>query len=279
MLPGLLLILALLMYPIFECIRLSFFSIPYIGAYRISFVGLHNYLKMVNNPQFWDSLLITVIYTIATVGGAFLVGLMTALLVNYRFKGKSMARTIMIIPWAIPQIAVCLIWAWMFDPQYSVLDFFLSKVGLIKESVNWLINPSAALFAVSIVTIWKCFPLSTIVLLSAFQSVPGNLYEAAKIDGAGPISRFWYVTIPSTKSSIYILLLLITIWSFRRFAIIYVLTGGGPSRATNTLIVSIYNKAFRFFDVGAAQAWGVVGFIFSTILTIFYFALTTKSKV
>jgi len=234
---------------------------------------------MVNNPQFWDSLLITVIYTIATVGGAFLVGLMTALLVNYKFKGKSMARTIMIIPWAIPQVAACLIWAWMFDPQYSVIDFFLSKIGLIKESVNWLINPSAALFAVSIVTIWKCFPLSTIVLLSAFQSVPGNLYEAAKIDGAGPISRFRYVTIPSTKSSIYILLLLITIWSFRRFAIIYVLTGGGPSRATNTLIISIYNKAFRFFDVGAAQAWGVVGFIFSTILTIFYFALTTKSKV
>jgi multiple sugar transport system permease protein len=266
------------MYPIFECVRLSFFSVPYIGASRISFVGLGNYIRMVNNPQFLHSLSITIIYTIVTVAGSFFVGLMTALLVNCKFRGRSVARTIMIIPWAVPQVAACLIWAWMFDPQYSVIDFFLLQTGLIKEDVNWLINSSVALFTVSMVTIWKCFPLSTIVLLSALQSIPQNLYEAAKIDGAGSISRFWYVTIPWAKSSIYILLLLVTIWSFRRFAIIYVLTGGGPSRATNTLIISIYNKAFKFFDVGGAETWGVVGFIFSTILTILYFALTAKSK-
>jgi len=272
-LPALVIVGFVYFYPILKGILLSFTAAKFVE--KAPFVGLQNYRDLFGDPAFWHSCIITLIYTLFYVLGVFFMGLVTALLLNQKYKGRTIARVLMILPYAIPDIAAVAVWTWLFDYQYGVLNYLLKNLGLITTPVQWLANPNIALFSVLLVSIWRLFPFHSLTILSALQGVPEELYEAAELDGANNIKKFFYVTLPSIREIVGILLLLTIIWSFQRFTIIWTLTQGGPSRATETLVVQVYLKAFKYYQMGGAGAIGSLTVIFLMAVTVFHF-LNTK---
>ncbi|HHV39705.1 MAG TPA: sugar ABC transporter permease [Tepidimicrobium sp.] len=246
-------------------------------AEKAPFIGLNNYKYMLRNPSFWNSLRITLMYTFFSVAGTFIVALVTALLVDARFTGRTVARVLITLPWAIPAVSTGLIWSWIFDYQFGVMNYFLVKLGFVLEPLQWFLDSNLAMVAVLIVTIWKTFPLSSLILLSGLQAIPRDLYEAAIVDGASKWQQFVNVTLPGLRPISGILLLLNIIWSLRRFTIIWIMTQGGPMDATQTLSVAVYRNAFNYFDMGYASALGVVGFLISLLLSIMYFVYDKRT--
>jgi len=273
-LPALLTILFVFFYPFAAGFKFSLYSIHFME--KASFTGFKNYIRILTNVAFWRSMKITGIYTAGYIIGVFGIGFLTALLLNCKFKGKKIAKTIVILPYAIPDLAVVLIWRWIFDYQYGVLNFFITKLGFNPST--WLLNSSLALPCLLIVTTWRLYPFHTLVLLAALQDVPKELYEVASIDGANRIQRFFYVTLPSIKGIIGILFMLTIIWCFKRFTIIWNLTGGGPGYATETLPILLYRKAFKSYDMGYAAAMGTIVILILLTITIFYFLITEERK-
>jgi multiple sugar transport system permease protein len=272
--PSVLCLSGILLYPILKGVLLSFYAVKFAEA--APFVGLANYRRLFHDPAFWRMLQLTLTYTFFSVIGTFGLALAIALLLNKTFRGRTAVRAILTLPWAIPEVAAVLVWTWMFDYQYGVVNYLLKQLHVVQQSPQWLMNPHLALASVLMVTIWKVFPLSTLVLLAGLQSISPELYEAARMDGAQRFQQFWYVTKPGLRSIASILLLLITIWSFRRFTIIWVMTQGGPMDATQTLVVGVYRYAFNYFDMGYAAALGVIGFILSIIATLCYFTFDRR---
>jgi multiple sugar transport system permease protein len=272
--PAILTIFAVYFYPIFLGVDLSLRAVKFIE--KAPFVGLKNYQRLIQDPGFWLSVRVTVLYTVLYSIGVFLVGLFTALILNREFKGKLVARTLIILPYAIPDIAAVLIWRWLFDYSFGVFNFILHRLGALNEPVFWLANSSTALLCVVLVSVWRLFPFHSLALLSALQSVPKELYEAGAIDGATPVQSFFHITLPSIRSIAGILLVLTIIWSFRRFTIFWTMTQGGPARATEVLVIQIYLKAFRFYDMGYASAIGTLTVLFLMIIAVYYFKRTSK---
>jgi len=268
-------ITAFVLYPTAKGIGLSLYAVKF--AEKAPFIGLNNYKYMLRNPSFWNSLRITLMYTFFSVAGTFIVALVTALLVDARFTGRTVARVLITLPWAIPAVSTGLIWSWIFDYQFGVMNYFLVKLGFVLEPLQWFLDSNLAMVAVLIVTIWKTFPLSSLILLSGLQAIPRDLYEAAIVDGASKWQQFVNVTLPGLRPISGILLLLNIIWSLRRFTIIWIMTQGGPMDATQTLSVAVYRNAFNYFDMGYASALGVVGFLISLLLSIMYFVYDKRT--
>ncbi len=275
-LPALLIVCFVYFYPITKGLFLSFTSAKFVE--RAPFVGLQNYLYMLNDPGFWHACKITFFYSLFYLIGVFALGLGTALLLNNRFKGRPLARTLIILPYAIPDIAAVAVWTWLFDYQYGVINFILKNLGIISEPVQWLANPNIALFSVLLVSVWRLFPFHSLAILSALQGVPEELYEAVEIDGATGIKKFWHITLPSISNIMGVLFLITIIWSFQRFTIIWALTQGGPSQATETLVVQIYLKAFKYYSMGYAGAIGTVTILFLMAVTVLYFIFSNKKN-
>ena len=277
-LPTLLMLGGIFLYPIIIAIRLSLYDAPLPSLLGAKYIGFQNYWNILLDSSFWNSVKLTLIYTVFTVGGAYLIGLYLAYLLNNNFKGRFLARGILIIPWALPDLAAVLVWGWMFDPQYGILNYFLGSLGIVKQNFLWLSNPDMVMVSILLVTIWKWFPFSSLMLLAGFQSIPQELYEAANIDGANRVQSFRYVTLPGLSNVSKILLLLLSIWSFGNFVLIYLFTGGGPSRATETLAIQVYLDAFLFNKVGRACALGIILLLIAVIFTIFYFKFVLKEE-
>lgn len=275
--PSLILFAGLLLFPIIRGLILSFFNAELLmppGAER--FVGAQNYVRMVSDPTFWHSLRVTVIYTFWVVVGAYVIGLATALLLHPRFWGRAFFRLLTFLPWAVPEVVAVLVWRWMFDYQYGVANFFLRTLGVINGNLGWLTLPGLALPAVIIVSVWKQFPLATLMLLAGLQAIPEHLYEAARMDGANRYQEFWHVTLPGLKPVNVVLLLLLVLYSFKRVTLIYVLTGGGPAAATEVLSIQTYLQAFKFFQVGYGSAIGSTMFLIMLAFTVVYFVVLSR---
>jgi multiple sugar transport system permease protein len=277
-LPMLLIFGLTLLYPIVTGIKLSFFNTKLLMPVNASkFLGLRNYLKMFSNSQFWQSLWITVIYTIGVVVLTYLIGLITALILNPDFRGRSLARILVILPWAVPEVAAVLIWRWVLDYQYGVLNYCGRMLGLLKANLGWLTDPNLALLSVVIVTIWKQFPLATLMLLAGLQTISIELYEAARMDGANRMQEFMHITLPGLKPVNIVLTLLVTLYSFKRVTLIFVMTGGGPSCATETLSIKTYLEAFRNFNIGYGSAIGTVMLLIMVVFSLLYFWAVSHS--
>jgi multiple sugar transport system permease protein len=275
--PSLLLFAILLLYPILRGVVLSFSNAELLtppGAEK--FVGLQNYARMFFDPAFWASLRVTVVYTSLVVAGAYVIGLGTALLLHPRFGGRTVFRLLTFLPWAVPEVVAVLVWRWMFDYQYGVVNFFLRTLGVITANQGWLTVPKLALPAVVAVTVWKQFPLATLMLLAGLQAIPEHLYEAARIDGANRYQEFWHVTLPGLRPVNVVLVLLLVLYSFKRVTLVYVLTGGGPAAATETLSIQTYLQAFRFFQVGYGSAIGSSMFLVMLAFTVLYFMVLSR---
>jgi multiple sugar transport system permease protein len=266
--PAALFILIFQAIPLAQEVYLSFTRTTLLNPTRSTWVGLDNYVRIFTDASFHRTLLTTLVYVVACVVGAVGSGLVIALLLNSAFRARGVARALITVPWAAPGIAVALIATWMFNSQYGIVNRFLNAIGLGVPGGSILDSPRYALPAILVTTIWQLFPFTSVVLLSALQAVPQDLTEAATVDGAGRWWTFRAVTWQVIKPAVGLLALLMTIWSLRRFELIWLMTKGGPVGATETLVIDLYSQAFDSKELGRAAAIGMVGVIISFIVIV-----------
>jgi multiple sugar transport system permease protein len=265
-------------YPLVQELLLSFTDTSLLSPRVQPFIGLDNYRRLLESPEFGDVLLLTATYTIACVGLAIGFGLLAALVLDQPFAGRGIARALVTIPWAAPSVAVALIFVWMFNAQYGVFNTTLRALGFSAGQENWLDHPSYAMPAILLTTIWQLFPFASVVILSALQGVSSEQREAAVIDGAGRLNVFKAVVWPTIRPSVALLALFLSIWSIRRFDLIWLMTQGGPIGATNTLVIELYREGFVYRSLGQAAAIGMVGVVLALLITIVYFFATRRAE-
>lgn len=268
-LPAFIMIALVLFYPVAKAIGISFRSyyLPSVAMRGTPFCGLDNYVAVFRTRQFWSALGFTAAYTVISVAGVYLVALLIAMLLNDDFPGRGAFRALAIVPWAIPYVTASMTWLWLLDIQFGVLNSVLLRLGMVESPIPWLLEPKWARVSVIVMTIWKQMPFAMVMLLAGLQSIPKELYEAADVDGATGWQRFISVTVPGLHNVNVLVVLLTSIQVFKLFSIIYLLTGGGPGRATETLVVQSYIEAFSTFDMGRASAIGVVTLVLTLCLT------------
>jgi len=266
--PAALYILLFQGVPLAQEVWLSFTRTNLLNPTLNVWVGLDNYERVFTDPSFRQTLVTTLVYVVSCVVGSVGLGLLVALLLNGRFPGRGVARALITVPWAAPGIAVALIATWMFNAQYGILSKVLVALGIDPGASGVLDNPSLALPAVLATTIWQLVPFVAVVLLSALQAVPQELVEAAQVDGAGRWTIFRVVTFQVLKPTLGLVAVLMTIWSLRRFELIWLMTRGGPLGTTRTLVIDLYAEAFDSKQLGVAAAIGMVWIVISLIVII-----------
>lgn len=272
LLPALLVVGVFVIYPVCQAILMSTYDITMSSRGGARFVGLLNYREMVLSGEFWRALWVTLAYVMGSVSGAYLLGLGTALLISMPMFGRKIIRLCLILPWALPQVVVAMVWMLMYDYQYGIVNYLLRWIHLLDRNINWLGDPSKTvpMVAVLLPSIWNQYPVATLMLLAGLLMIPDDLYEAAAIDGANAFERFRNVTWPGLRPVTNVLILLFTIWAFKRFDLIYLMTQGGPLQATETLIVQTYLQAFQFWNMGYAAALGTVSLVVSLVFSTAY---------
>jgi multiple sugar transport system permease protein len=254
--PTILVLGAVIVYPLLSAIYLSFFSI-YTPTLAGHWVGLDNYQALLASGGFWNALLTTAIWTVGTLALQILVGVGMALLLHQNILFRSLARSLVLFPYFLSTVVAVLVWRWLFNDLYGIVNHLLITAGVIDAPVNWLGSMPNAMLSIMVVGAWKFFPFVVIAVLARLQTIPEALYEAAKIDGAGLVSRFFDVTLPQLREVLTIVILLRTVWDFKEFDLIYLLTGGGPVNGTRTLPLIVYNQAFGLNQMGMAAAYAV----------------------
>ncbi len=271
LLPALVFLALLIAFPLGKVIHDAFTHVHLINKSMTGFAGIENFKTITEDEHFVQAVKNTILWTIFSVAGEYLMGMITAVLLNQKFKGRAIFRTCIFIPWLVPIIVAGMTWDWMLNPEFGIVNYMLKNMGLISNSINFLGDSKYALATVIFVNIWRSFPYYTISFLSAMQSIPGDLAEAASIDGAGMFRRFFSVTLPQLRSVSLIILFIHVIWTAVNFDFIWVMTEGGPNYATETLPVMIYRYSMRKFDVGAASALSTMMFTVMVVLFIFYY--------
>lgn len=278
MAPAVLLVALIIIYPLIISIDLSFQNVklPRIGAPRKPFT-IANYEKLFTSPEFWQACWVTIKLVSVVTLGSLVVGVSTALLVNNRFKGRTLARLAMALPWAVPEVIAVVIFAWIFDSSFGFMSWLFIKLGLASGMIAWVSTPGAAFAALAATMIWKGFPFVSIMTLAGLQSIPADFYAAAKVDGASALQRFRWITVPSLMPVLGVTLILVILWVFRDFSIIKVLTGGGPLKSTQTLSIMTYDQAFGFFKFGYASAVGIVTLVICVIASMLMLGRAPKN--
>lgn len=261
LLPALLLLLFVFGYPIGRAFWLSLFTQNLGTKLQPVFSGLGNYVRMAGDGRFWQSFWTTTVFTSVSVVLELLLGMGIALVLNQQFLGRSLVRTIAILPWALPTALIGLAWAWIFNDQFGVVNDILLRLGLIQTGINWLGDPMLAIIAVIGADVWKTTPFISILLLAGLQSISPDLYEAHAIDGATPGQSFREITLPLLMPQILIALLFRFAQAFGIFDLIAVMTGGGPGGATEVVSLYIYATVMRYLDFGYGAALVVVTFL------------------
>lgn len=269
LLPSLILIVALYGYPILLTFWQSFNEVNLLTS-TTEFIGLNNYKDIFRDPSFYATLGITVKYTFITVLLKIFLGFGFAYILSRKIFLKKQFRFLVLIPWAIPQVAVSTLWSWILNGEYGYLNYYLMDIGLISEPLRFLSDPNLAFYCASFVDAWIGISLVSMMFLSGLEAIPRSLYEAAEVDGAGYFKQFIDITIPGIKKLFMTVLILVTIWTFNSFNVIYVLTKGGPMRATETLIIRIYQEAFSRFDLGMSSTLTVITVVILSIMTVIY---------
>lgn len=271
--PGAAFVVATVVYPLAYNIVQSFQNV---GLGEIvnggaEWVGLDNYRDQLGRAQFWEALRVSMIYTCASVALSFAVGLGLALLFNRNFPGRNTMRSLTLMAWILPTVVSANVWRWLLDGSYGLVNAALQGLGIIDGDVFWLGRPDTALIAVTFATAWTFAPFAMIMLLAGLQSVPGNLYESARMDGAGAWQQFLRITMPLIKPVSLTTLLLLFIYTFKTFDTVFLMTGGGPGGSTTTLPIYAYEQAFEFFKFDTAAVGTTVLLSIPMLLSILYF--------
>jgi multiple sugar transport system permease protein len=268
--PALCAVGFLILYPLYLVVATSLRQGKTLNVLRLSELpfGWANYHTILASDATWHSVGVTVVYLLGTIGPAFFIGLGAALLLNRAFPGRRWLRSFILLPWAVPGVIVSIVFLWLLDGSFGVVNALLRQAGWLATDLAWFANDDTALAAVIVPTVWKAYPFFTLTLLAALQAIPATLYEAARMDGATSWQRFRYITWPGIRPSAALAAILNTLWALREFDIIYLTTGGGPDRATETLAVRIYQEAFSFFRMGTASALGVLTMTMAVLLVL-----------
>ena len=242
-------------YPLIDAFYLSFQNVS-IGASGITIApaGFDNYVNAIESGPVQASFARTIYFTGVSVTLELLVGLGLALLMNDEFRGRGLARSLMLLPWALATISYAFMWRWIYNPDYGALNGILVQMGLISTYRNWLGEPFSALHAAIFADVWKTCPFMALILLAGLQTIPKELYDSAKVDGAAAFGRFRKITLPLLKPAILTALLIRAISAFQVFTIIYILTAGGPADSTAVIIFYVYRETFKYLHFGYGSA-------------------------
>lgn len=266
-----------MLYPIAYVFLMSVFKTNKLAG-LVEFSGFQNYLELFRNPDFWSQLVRTIVWTAIGIVGHLFFGMVFALLLNRRFTGRKIARLLLIVPWAAAIPISAMIWKWVFDPEFGLLNYTLKAIGLWTRPPAWLGTPISAFTAVMWVDIWVGIPFVALVLLAGMQGISKDLYESAEIDGAGHWVSFWKITVPGIHHIIIIATLLTALWTFNDFNVIYILTRGGPAGSTDILITSIYRNGFEWLRFDRASTMSIITFMILTIFSLLYARLYFRDE-
>ncbi|KAB1498394.1 MAG: carbohydrate ABC transporter permease [Serratia proteamaculans] len=277
--PMLLMMLLLTAWPLGRTLWLSFTDAALVGNdITPAWVGADNFIYALTDPDFQAALWRTLYFTLVSVAFEGVIGVLVALLLNQKFHGRNVLRVLVILPWALPTIVNATMWRLNFNPDYGSINALLTQLGVIDHYRSWLGDPASALNAVMLADIWKNYPLITLLTLAALQSIPDDLYEAARLDGASAWRRFRAITLPAILAPLAVALVLRTIDAFKVFDIIYVMTRGGPMDSTKTLSFFVYQESFSYLRAGSGAAYAVLMTLLCGLLIALYMLMLFRQR-
>lgn len=257
-------------YPVVQAIRMAFYSINPLRPGQDTFIGLENFYYLFDDPLFWDSFLQATIWTLSSIFFQTIIGVALALLLHVPLRGISIFRGLLLFPYIVPTVVIALIWRWMFSPEIGIVNQSLMSMGVIEENIYWLSTPTIAMASTIMLNVWKYTPFVIICVLAKLQTIPLELYDAAKVDGAGAWQRFVDITLPQLKEVLVVVVVFRTIWTFNKFEEIYLLTRGGPGTSTFNLAIYSFEQSIANLRMGVGAATAVVMMVFLFLGTILY---------
>ncbi len=255
--PAFILLAIVVAYPILRTLVLSLEHQSLSTGFRAEFAGIDNFVRLMFDSRFRSSLGTTALFTIVSVGAEFLIGLLLALSTSLLRTWRNVVRVIVLVPWTLPTAVIALLWTWIFNDEYGVVNAMLQRSGLLHSPVTWLGRPTLAMFAIVVADVWKTTPFVFLILLAGLQNIPRELYEAIEIDGGGAWARFRYVTWPHLTPFVFVAVVFRVIQAFAIFDLVWVMTGGGPGGATETVSIYTYQTYMRYLDFGYGSALAV----------------------
>lgn len=257
LLPAWVIILGITAYPFVYSFALSFFDYSFLKQ-GMNFIGLKNYMDIISKGEFLSTLNFTLVWTVVNVISMTVLGFAVALLMRQRFVGKGFLKATMLIPWILPQVVTGYAFNLLLSTDYGIVNKMLQMIGLLPQGFSWFSKPFPAMCAVFIANIWRGFPFVALMLFAKMQTVPNSYMEAAAIDGAGAVQKFWYILLPYISPVVLTCMFLTFLWSFNAFDIIKVMTDGGPLKSTNTLALLVNREAFSYLEISRACTMAVI---------------------
>ncbi|MBG9981140.1 sugar ABC transporter permease [Facklamia sp. DSM 111018] len=271
--PSIIIFLLFFIYPILYMLNLSFHDWNFISP-DMKFVGLDNFSKLFADRTFKKVVQNTLVYTIGQVGITAILALVIAVVLNHNTRIHKFVQSAIFSPHIISLVSVAMLWNWLLDPDYGFINYMLSWFNI--DPINWLGDQKTALFSLIMVQVWKSLGYNVIIYLSGLQAIPKEIYEAAELDRGSQWSIFTKITLPMLSPTIFFVIIMNIMSSFKVFETVQIMTAGGPVNATNTLVYYLYEQGFVHFNMGYASAAGVILFLILAIVTIFYFRLLNK---
>jgi multiple sugar transport system permease protein len=270
MAPFIVTALVFMAYPVFEALRMAFYAYNPLRPDDIRFVGLRNFEFILSDRLFWDSFYQATIWTLVSIIFQTLLGVGLAMLLNQSLTGISIFRGLLLFPYIVPTVVIALNWRWIFNPEIGVVNYALKSAGLISENIYWLSTPDMAMASTILLNVWKYTPFVIICVLARLQTIPLELYDAAKVDGAGAWRRFLDITLPHLQEVLVVVVVFRTIWTFNKFEEIYLLTRGGPGTSTFNLAVYSFEQSTANLKLGVGAATGAVMMVLLLLGSIVY---------
>lgn len=263
-----LLVLLFTVLPVGHALWTSFHSAHFLFPDQLEWSGLANYRRVLTSTYFLTTLGTSLQFTTVTAPVVVVLGTAIALLLQERFVGRAVVRSVVLLPWVLPGAISAVLWIWVFNPSWGLLNTFLRDWGLISASIPWLSRGDLAFSAVAVAHIWSQVPFSVVLVMAALSTINPELVEAAKVDGAGALRRFQYVTFPAIKAMLVLLLVYNALIAFTTYDLVYAMTGGGPGTATSLLSFQIWRESFSMYDFGAGAALAFVVVAFSAVMIV-----------
>jgi multiple sugar transport system permease protein len=271
-LPALVLILGLIVYPVAYSIWLSLLE-KHSFFPQQRFIGLENYTYLWGDPEFWTSLWLGVVYSFWTILFQLILGVAAALILNEAFLGRSLVRGIVLFPYMIPTIVAVILWKWLLNDTYGVVNYWLLALGIARDPISWL-GTDYIMLSTIVMSVWQFFPFVLLSILARLQTIPEELYEAAKVDGASASRRFVHITLPQIRGILFVVILLRSIWMFTKFDTVWLMgEGAGAGRFIRTLPVYAYMRTLTYYQAGLGAAIAVIMFAILIVSTVIYFGL------
>ena len=277
LLPSLLILVVFLLFPLVWNIYVSVHNVSILTILKDwEFVGLKNFIDLLTEPKFYESLKLTLFFAGGSVLAQFTIGLVLSILLNQKIQGTNIFRMLLIIPWSVSTVITAFSFKFMYDDNFGILNYLLKQMGL--DSVGWLSDPNIAIWSIVLTNIWYGTPFTILFLTAGLQSINPLLYEAALIDGATKIKRFFFITIPLLRQFMVTNLILITVWSINFFDLQLIMTGGGPLFSTTTISLYMYRQAFEFGSFSGGATIGIFLIIMNLLLTLTYIKIFNRRR-